>query len=323
MILTRGRKDNTYKFALAKFLLNYAKDLSDENMKEIQQSKEVIIDYKTLAEKFLEYFWYQECKYKIKQNHIPSKPPIIITIIKQIFGEQYIPESFVEYKEKNPEKISKAEAEILKNVFGDRKQKKSQVVPRFQNITNGNTITAKNIFYDYDDKSIRIKSDAIIFFRNNYNLLFKATVLEWAKFLEKMNTIPRLISKIEHDERRRHALTKYTKIFNQFKECFYCTDPLIGTIHVDHFIPWSYIFEDKAWNLVLSCKKCNLKKLDSLAPEEYLVKLLDRNKEHPGIEELGKSLRDLDAGKGWEIEIRRHYRNCEEYGFKTKTSLSF
>jgi hypothetical protein len=46
-IISRGVKDNTYKFALAKFLL----DFSNENSLE----KDEVITYKEIAEKFLEY----------------------------------------------------------------------------------------------------------------------------------------------------------------------------------------------------------------------------------------------------------------------------
>ena len=88
------------------------------------------------------------------------------------------------------------------------------------------------------------------------------------------------------------------------------------SIHVDHFIPWSYIFEDSAWNLVLACQECNCKKSNSLAQPKFLNYLIERNSKYENqIPILKKSLAMLDSGRGWEPEIMRHYNSCKEYGF--------
>tara|TARA_Y100000782_G_C9970282_1_gene175634 strand:- start:19 stop:498 length:480 start_codon:yes stop_codon:yes gene_type:complete len=152
----------------------------------------------------------------------------------------------------------------------------------------------------------------------------KSVILEWSKFLEKINTLPRLIAKVQSADVSRSKLKKYEEIFKDFRNCFYCNASLDGPrTHVDHFIPWSYIFEDEAWNLVLACEGCNLKKSDSLAgpadvdyKSHWCDELIKRNHDYrKEIKPLGKSLQDLDAGKGWDTEINRHYRNCVEYGF--------
>lgn len=312
-IIIKGRKDNTYKFALARFLLDYSNNLEENYIKNLIKSKQnEIIPYAKIAKAFLKYYWHQECKYKIRQNHIPSKPPAVIKIIRKVFGTTYIPKSFTDMKD---DLISKAEELILENVFGNVKHKKSIVVPKFQNVLQGTKVKEFKVFYDYDEDSIQVYPDAIQFFHDNYSLLHKLVILEWAKFLEKNNNTPRLISRLESDEIRRNVLKNYLKIYKIFKTCFYCDNTLkTGHIHVDHFIPWSYIFEDKAWNLVLACDKCNLKKHDSLA-KGYLGKIIARNKTNfEKISELKRSINEIDV-IGWEKEIRRNFRNCEEYGF--------
>ena len=310
-ILTMGSKANTYKFALARFLLDYSKNLDMQYInKKIATHEGEKINYSEIAKHFLKYYWHQECKFKIIQNHDPKKIPNVIKIIRKIFGTEYIPDYFSDMKK---EKIQQAEKEIIENVFG--KGHKSQVVPRFQNIKNEST---RKLFYDYDDVGLVVYPEALEFFHENYNILFKAVILEWAKFVEKINTLPRIISKIESEEIRRRALSSYKQIFREFSICFYCPNVLKeGEIHVDHFIPWSYIFEDEAWNLVLACKDCNLKKSDRLAPRNFLEELILRNKRNgEKIEMLGKSLRGLSPEGKWETEIRRHYRNCKDYGFR-------
>ena len=88
-------------------------------------------------------------------------------------------------------------------------------------------------------------------------------------------------------------------------------------IHVDHFIPWSYIFEDEAWNLVLACRKCNLRKSDSLTNLDFCNELIKRNINHyKEIENLRISLLKLHVNQDkWEQEIKHHYTICKEYGF--------
>ena len=49
-------------------------------------------------------------------------------------------------------------------------------------------------------------------------------------------------------------------------------------VHVDHFVPRTFIKDDKMWNLVLACPTCNLQKNDKLAENIYLDKLVERNK---------------------------------------------
>ncbi|MGI0102869.1 MAG: HNH endonuclease [Nitrosotalea sp.] len=305
-ILTKGKKDNTYKFALARYLLDYSS----------RPTECLEIPYGDIASSFLKYYWHQECKFRIRQNFHKEKPPSVIKIIREEFGTKYIPDSF---KEIPADIIKRAEKKILAKVFGSEEQKTSQVVPRFQNISVGSKVKRNQIFYDYNDSRqvILLKPKALEFFRQNYVVLLKGVILEWAKFLEKVNTLPRLIAKIESAEMMRHSLRKYVLLFRDSDHCFYCNSRLQrGDIHVDHFIPWSYIFDDEAWNLVLSCSKCNLKKRDSLAQEDFLRELIKRNSSYyEKISALKKSLDDLDSGKGWEAEMRHNYSNCLDYGF--------
>ena len=109
-ILSKGVKDNTYKFALARFLLEYSlKCEPDSIKKKIANNEKEVVSYQEIANAFLKYYWHQECKYRIKQNHNDAKPPSVITTIRNVFGEDYIPDSF----EKMPqEKIEAAQEKI-------------------------------------------------------------------------------------------------------------------------------------------------------------------------------------------------------------------
>ena len=315
-ILTKGNKSNTYKFALARFLLDHSH----------KPDSSYIVSFRDIAKKFLKYYWHQECKYRIRQNYDPKKIPSVVQVIRDVFKERMVDGYIPDYFEDMPqEKIKNAEAEIIKRVFGIGK--KSQVVPRFQRLKGQPPdrnlhIRGTGAFYDYDVPSgeIKIKPEALSFFKDNYNVLTKAVFLEWSRFLEKINTLPRIIEKVESEVVRRRALTAYQSIFRDQRDCFYCNSTLDERqTHVDHFIPWSYIFEDEAWNLVLACERCNLRKSDSLAPQNFRNDLIDRNRDYQNeIPELGKSLLRLDAENNWEPVIKHHYNNCKEYGFTVR-----
>ena len=310
-ILKEGIKDNTYKFALARVLLDYCKENRSTNA-DIYE-----IPYKYLASKFLKYYWHQECKFRIKQDFKINSRPKVIQAIRKVFGENP-PGSFDLL---NKDDIDHAEYKILQTVFGSAKSKSSLVVPKFQKIKIGKYAIEKKIFYDYDDnkKILYLKSEAFDFFKNNYGILTLAVLAEWAKFLEKINmSLPRLVRKIEQNDIERGVLTKFKNIYiKHTNHCFYCCDKLeYNYIHVDHFIPWSYIFEDESWNLVLACQDCNCKKSNSLPQLEFQDMLIKRNYMYRDrILDLERSLGRIDTKIGWSAEIRNQYTNCKEYGF--------
>jgi len=114
-ILTKGRKDNTYKFALARFLVEYSyKQNVSSNENKINENKTIPIQYSVIAKSFLIYYWHQICKYKIRQNYNLDKLPLIVQIIHDIFGKDYIPDSF---ESMQTGKIEKAKKEYQENVL--------------------------------------------------------------------------------------------------------------------------------------------------------------------------------------------------------------
>ena len=315
-IITKESKSNTYKFALARFLLEHSH----------KRDSSSTVSFQDIAKKFLKYYWHQECKYRIRQNYDPNNHPSVVKVIREVFEEEmvdgYIPNYF---KNMSPEKIKNAEEEIRKRVFGSGK--KSQVVPRFQRLKGQPPdrnlhIRGTGDFYDYDVPSgqLEIKPEALSFFSKNYDVLMKAVLLEWSRFLEKINTLPRIIAKVESEEVSRSSLKAYQNIFRDQRDCFYCKKRLDGLrINVDHFIPWSYIFEDEPWNLVLACERCNLRKSNLLAPEVFQDDLIGRNQDYQNqIPKLKKSLLSLDAENNWEPVIKHHYNNWKEYGFRVQ-----
>ena len=253
----------------------------------------------------------------MKQDFRTKSKPKAIQAITDVFGKNP-PANFDLLDAAD---VKRARQEILKTVFGHARSKTSLVVPKFQNIPVGRHTEKIKVFYDYDDDAqrIRIMPEAFEFLQKNNGLLSRVVLAEWARFLEKINhSLPRLVAKIDQDSMTRDSLTEYRRIFSKHSDhCFYCRSRLErrGT-HVDHFIPWSYIFDDNAWNLVLACQECNCKKSNSLPQEEFRAALIKRNAQYyKQIRKLRISLDQLDTGRGWKPEIIHHYTNCKEYGF--------
>ena len=309
-ILTGRNKDNTYKFTLAQILLDYCKETT-----KTRQTYE--ISYKYLSDRFLKYYWHQEYKFKMKQDFRIKGKPKVIQALHEVFGDN----PPADFKLLDPDDINRAQDKILKTVFGHARNKTSLVVPKFQNVLKGKHVEEIGIFYDYDDneKKIYLKSEAFEFLRKNNAILSKVVLAEWARYLERVNQgLPRLVAKIDHNNTVRGSLVPYQKIYSEYIDhCFYCASKLERNYtHVDHFIPWSYIFDDNAWNLVLACQECNCKKSNSLAEEEFLDALIARNtKYYSIIKKLKISLQQLQP-IDWKPEIKNHYTTCQEYGFR-------
>lgn len=60
---------------------------------------------------------------------------------------------------------------------------------------------------------------------------------------------------------------------------FYTGKPLaIDDISVDHVLPWSFVYSDDIWNLVLTSKSNNSRKSNSIPAQEDIDRLIERNK---------------------------------------------
>ena len=316
-IVTLGSKDNTYKFAWARFLLDYARTHTE--------TKTTRVSFEEIAGYFLQYYWQQICKKKMKHAPQTKKKPKIVTIIEKEFEKPYYPQTFKEIKAQQPEKIKRCIDQIAKICFHD-------VTWRFQRIGAMRGAPESRLFFEYkilrtinsNRKRVDLKygiilnSDAIHFFKTYYTVLLKMVILEWSKFLENLNPgLPKLVKKVEGGEGKRKSTKKFRFMLESIcSRCFYCKVSLqhVKSAQVEHVIPWDYIEEDELWNLVLVCSQCNCKKLGALPPTESLKSLIKRNKKYSkNIPELEKSLCRL--GADFAPLIENHYENAKASGY--------
>jgi hypothetical protein len=140
----------------------------------------------------------------------------------------------------------------------------------------------------------------------------------WVRFTEQFSTAPRLYEKIAGTPPMRRQQSYRTLLVELQKgRCFYCGGDGAA---VDHVVPWSYVLEDRLWNLVLCCATCNGRKSDQTPTDAFIEKLLSRNQRLlDGDVPQVAARRDLQewASPGLNEHVRLLVANCRADGFDT------
>lgn len=138
-------------------------------------------------------------------------------------------------------------------------------------------------FYSFhlSKEILKFHPDVLAFLKKYEYILLKLNHYEWIKFLEKVNKEEdsyALAKKLDYATKRTNLKVYRNLLYDTFHrhDCFYCGRKL-KSIEVDHFIPWSFVRNDKLWNLALACPKCNNSKRDSLSTRYYIEKILAQN----------------------------------------------
>lgn len=261
-----SRKRNTYKFGLIKSLL--------DNVFNGKQCEEgVFYSYEELFERFAENYWNLVVKYDLRQMRKDGKS--IYSKVETIFLNEIEIQpiisslEFSSIDECTREKIvSKVTVECKTCVVGALYEDFDGIIYSFDLKEKG--LTLNYCIYDF---LLKYKAE-----------IEKLNYYSWARFLEQINddrVLLRVIDKLELATPRRDDLTVYREILRrEFEEdiCFYCGKKLQRKIHVDHFIPWSFVKDDKMWNFVLSCPNCNERKNNRVPRKDYVAIIENRNK---------------------------------------------
>ncbi|MDE7270223.1 MAG: HNH endonuclease, partial [Acetatifactor sp.] len=260
-----SRKRNTYKYGLVKSIL-------DNLFNGIQTDEGYFFVYKELFAKFAENYWNLVVKYDLHQMRSDGRSQFskIEMILKSAVEQNSLLVNLefesIDGKEKE-DIISKVTAECKKYVVGALYDDLEGMVYSFDLKGQGLTVCYKA--YEF---MLKYKTE-----------LEKLNYYAWAKFLEKVNddnALVRIIDKLELATPRRSDLSIYREVLRkEFEEntCFYCGRGLGKAIHVDHFIPWIFVKDDKIWNFVLACPICNERKNNRVPTRDYIVKIEKRN----------------------------------------------
>lgn len=261
-----SRKRNSYKFGFMKALLDNLFNVNETN-------QGYYISYRDLFEKFAENYWNLVIKYGLHQMRRDGRSEL--SKIENILNGAVSNNRILANLEFNSIDAVQKE-KIIDQVVAECK--KCVVGALYEDF--------EGVLYSFNlkESGLNLAPGAYDFMLKYKAQLENLNYYSWAKFLEKVNSdnaLVRVIDKLELATPKRSDLSIYREILRQeFEECncFYCGRKLQKNIHVDHFIPWSFVKDDKIWNFVLSCPSCNERKNNRVPTKDLLIKLEERNK---------------------------------------------
>ncbi len=288
-----SRKRNTYKFGMMKSILDSLFTMTMLN-------DGYYISYDTLFDKFTHNYWNLVVKYQLKQMRKDGRSEIsVIERILLNYKKESLEDSDIPFDaicdEDRKKIISMVKSECKKYVLGAIYEDFDGYIYSFD--LSGSGIYINPYFYDYFTK-YKIEIEKINYY-------------EWAKFLETINddaALVRVIDKLELATPKREDLSIYRYVLEvEFEQhnCFYCGKKLTQNIHVDHFVPWSFIKSDVLWNFVLACPACNIKKSNKVPAINILMVLKERNQllqksiSNPIVEEHFSNYTDNKLERMW------------------------
>lgn len=264
-------KTTSYKYGLIKSILDNIFNVNQEDFK---------ISFDELSFTFCKMYWNLVLKYRLPQKQGKThddKSSIENVIYSFIEKNQLL--NYVDFDCLN-DKDRKGYLKLGSEIFG--KYVVGALYSEFKGKIFGFSKKDKFIYFNKQSYNFILKNKTVIEKLNYYSWII------WTeKILERWNLgIDNVAIKLE-DSTKRYSLNEFKKELLLIDEnvCFYCGKKLNSrSCHLDHFIPWIFVKNDKLWNLVISCASCNLRKNDKLPPMGYLNKLVFRNRDLFNIE---------------------------------------
>lgn len=276
---SNAAKTSTYKFAFFKAILDNVFNVDIDTM---------FLSYDSIALRFTEIYWNLVLKYRLKQM-VAITSGKITSVEHELYG--FCDKYKFDYTEKNTifpfENLkSDLQLEINKKI---KAQMMKYVVAAFCGDTDDQ-------FYHFNkkDKSegITLNHDVYVALVKYKSVFEKQNYYEWIKYLEKANLEEdsyALANKLDASTERQN-LNQYRAVLQEFNQtrCFYCgkvlKDESENATPVDHFIPWSFVKDDKLWNFVLACPHCNSSKSNILPDRQYFAEIKERNNKLSNID---------------------------------------
>lgn len=337
-----GRKNNTYKFAWARFLLDHSCDpcMMPRMYGRIWDRAAArapggggaaaacggsTVTYAEIAMYFFAYYWPLACNAGLRQGPASQKPKAV-RAIEEVFGGGARPQSACQIIGEKPEKVERCLGRIAKVGFG-------QVVYRFQKVDG----RLDPMFYQYAagpaDKEgnrridlrggILVNDRAARFLRENYGALDRAVALEWLLATDSLNPgAPDLAGRFAraYGGCGGGACRHLPDLEAAGRLCFYCgaRPGPDERMCVDHFLPGDYVGGTERWNLVLACRDCGREKARKLPPPECIDKLARRNAgKGAGAAAVAPPGRAARLGR----ELGRRYEDARRRGYPVAASL--
>jgi len=263
---------NTYKIMWGKAIIDILEDNQSPN-----------VTFEQIAHKIINYYWDLEFFFGLKQAPQKEKSPVVVQVVQEIIESYKLNASPI------PDWYIKVERDVQKNPqFNSWVRKiisimKLDVSHRFMIV--GETSLPIYVL-DKKAETITFYQSQIEVIQKNGFVLKQLLNYKLAQLLEQYNDSPRITQKVRglsDQQLRRSSLKKFKDILlsitpDQPILDFYTGEILErNDISLDHVIPWSFIYSDDIWNLVITSKSNNSKKSNLTPSKEIIEKLQARN----------------------------------------------
>jgi hypothetical protein len=182
------------------------------------------------------------------------------------------------------------------------------------------TMTMRDVrlLYYYEQLSgkvrqIRMNDKWVGYLKKNEAIIRGWIQNELIQYLQRRNpNVPGIPFKIHPPEKRdlKSAIDFWRVIVEHYEMIDVYTGKILnsdnfkdlGRIHIDHFIPWSYLASDEMWNLTPTFAKVNISKSNQLPSRHMDIEML--SKQHYNAMRIAQSNKEL--GKLFERYIRKN-----------------
>lgn len=272
----RTGNQNSYKFALGRAVIE-------------EYEGDVHIFISKLAARIAGYYYRNLQVFKLRETNNPGQQPtatkVLQGLIKSRYGDSRVPKRMSkQFREYYASKLVLPPKGWGRSVF-------AYVLPCWQGATKNDRgyynypSSGANEFFEYsiDEGMIRLSSGFAETIDSHRATLLSLVILEWARFLEKFNHTPNLVSKLGTKKPLRR-LSKFRKLFlstlaMEPRVCQICGGRLQEeNFTLDHVVPFDYVFSDEIWNLVPAHRSCNSRKGARVGSERMISRLSDRNR---------------------------------------------
>lgn len=272
LILQSGNFSSTYKFALLISLSRLAIEKGEDS------GKSLALEYRDIAEKFIELYWKQAAPYTFQRDrHL---------IINQNNGKQAAIVNRIILLRQNYASLGLLRRDslvwfsLLKDVA---RTVKEMPIRYLQNISSKNF----EFLYRIEEckKQLILLPQVMYCLRQFSEIIEELCQKRWIDYIRKNRSNAPILNKLPNLEQfmfepSRNQLNTVANVLVELQKCkcFYCNKPIKkGNYAVDHFIPWSMYPSDTGHNFVLADSSCNSSKSNFLASDEFLHKWQERN----------------------------------------------
>jgi len=257
---------STYKLVFLKSIMDIS-EFDESNKKSVlghdwikQNGKVLRVDLDFIAVRYAKYYWDMFFKFRLRQSQHPDDVSIHKFFTKD--GEPIRPPKIEDLASKDYDVLRK---QIIT----------ASISPQVLKKLIGEIDFYKRIPYK---PYIEFDSRIVSFLHKFRGILIPAINYHLTRYLEKRNSSLQIAEKVSGKVPRDYLTPKEKKYLMRFhKKCFYCDKHDLDDYHIDHVIPFDYVFHTDVFNCVPACVDCNSSKSNRLPKEEFFDKVVIRN----------------------------------------------